>query len=456
MRKLLFLALLGVFATTYLGRTGGDAATSRRVVEHHADGSTCVRSQHQICTLFVLHVPTGSAPGVPPTPPPSIAQYSPVLIRQSYPDPKPRFTVVEPIPHPTPAPPTIMIVDYDHAPKADSDLAVFRSQFGLSPCRLATHCLTMWNVSGKQENQSDPATYPPPDPASPHGQQQTETMTDLDAASTLCPECRLALVELSVPDDNSAIFYAGVNVAKIIHPDVISLSYAIDEVFTINFNPELLALHIPIMASSGDEGYQPPGEAAFPAVSPVVTAVGELLTPAERVQFSQTTSGYGCSTLVAQPAFQRHIDFNGSIVCSHGRVTADISAQGVIDMYDSYCPGTTCGWSIGLGTSVSAPLVAGLYAHALQIVRTVSANERAAQCPQRIFMIRVPDDLYAQPKALFTNQGGFGHGATASANWYGPLGLGSAIGTAAFMKSPIAAFTQLQPAPCVAAGSRSP
>ena len=77
---------------------------------------------------------------------------------------------------------TIAIVDAYNYPNAESDLATYRSTFGLSPCTVASGCLTIVNPTGAG---AQPA----------NDDWNLEAALDLDMASAACPTCKLVLVE---------------------------------------------------------------------------------------------------------------------------------------------------------------------------------------------------------------------------------------------------------------------
>ena len=78
----------------------------------------------------------------------------------------------------------IAIVDAYGYPNAESDLAVYRAQYGLPPCTTANGCFKKVNQNGVQRS------YPRDDT----GWAQ-ESALDLDMASAMCPGCKLVLVE---------------------------------------------------------------------------------------------------------------------------------------------------------------------------------------------------------------------------------------------------------------------
>jgi subtilase family serine protease len=80
---------------------------------------------------------------------------------------------------------TVAIVDAYGYPKAESDLAVYRSQYGLPACTVATGCLTIVDQNG--------GSYLPKYNYGWAGEQAL----DLDAVSATCPDCKILLVQAS-------------------------------------------------------------------------------------------------------------------------------------------------------------------------------------------------------------------------------------------------------------------
>ena len=95
---------------------------------------------------------------------------------------------------------TIAIVDAYGYANAESDLAVYRSQYGLPACTTANGCFKKVNQSGQQSNY----------PRENTGWAQ-ESALDLDMASAMCPGCKLILVEAS--SNSFANLAAAVNTA---------------------------------------------------------------------------------------------------------------------------------------------------------------------------------------------------------------------------------------------------
>ncbi|MFN2462245.1 MAG: hypothetical protein ABR591_16450, partial [Candidatus Velthaea sp.] len=74
---------------------------------------------------------------------------------------------------------TIAIVDAYGYPNAESDLATYRSQYGLSACTTANGCF-------RKVNQSGGTSYPRTDT----GWDQEQAL-DVDMASAICPNCKI-------------------------------------------------------------------------------------------------------------------------------------------------------------------------------------------------------------------------------------------------------------------------
>src|SRR5215471_10390718 len=78
----------------------------------------------------------------------------------------------------------IAIVDAFGYATAESDLAVYRNNFGLPPCTTDNGCFKKLNQKGHEGN------YPPQ-----NNGWALESALDLDMASAMCPNCTLYLVE---------------------------------------------------------------------------------------------------------------------------------------------------------------------------------------------------------------------------------------------------------------------
>jgi subtilase family serine protease len=297
----------------------------------------------------------------------------------------------------------IAIVDAYGYPNAESDLAVYRSTFGLPPCTTANGCFKKVNQSGVQGNF----------PRTNTGWSQ-ETALDLDMASAMCPSCSLLLVEANTSSFlNLAL---AVNTAASMGAHVISNSYGGGESGSSTYEPYYSYAGIAVTASSGDSGYG----VEFPASSPHVIAVGgtSLLPSKNSRGWSETAwsgAGSGCSTIYAKPSWQTDTG------CSKRTVT-DVSAVADpntgVAVYGPY-KGTRSAWLVFGGTSVAAPLIAGVYG-----VNGTAVNYGSD--PYRHTSV-----LYDVTSGSNGNCGGT-YLCTALPGYDGPTGLGTPNGVTAF------------------------
>lgn len=186
-----------------------------------------------------------------------------------------------------------------------------------------------------------------------------ETALDVEVTHAICQKCKILLVEA-----NAASYYdlmPAINKAVELGATVISNSYGSDEFSSQNqFDSNLNHPGVAITFSSGDGGFR----TSFPASSHFVTSVGGttlLLNPDNSYQ-SETAwsgSGSGCSLYDAKPAWQK------DSLCSN-RMVADVAADADPStgaaIYSSVRYNGRKGWFQIGGTSLSSPLVAGVYA----------------------------------------------------------------------------------------------
>jgi len=298
---------------------------------------------------------------------------------------------------------TIAIVDAYGYTNAEADLAVYRTQFGLPACTTANGCFKKYNQNGVQ------GSYPKVDT----GWSQ-ETALDLDMTSAMCPNCHIILVEAT--NNSLANLAAAVNKAVALGADAVSNSYGGSESGTGSYESAYNHPGVAITVSSGDNGYG----VEFPAASPHVTAVGG--TSLSRASNSRgwteaawAGAGSGCSAVYAQPTWQT------AGVCNK-RTVADVSAvanpstgvavYGPVNRRNS-------GWMVFGGTSVSAPLIAGVYG-----AKGGTAN--------------FGGDPYGQTGSLYDVTSGSNGSCggsllcTAGPGYDGPTGLGTPNGATAF------------------------
>jgi hypothetical protein len=255
---------------------------------------------------------------------------------------------------------TIAIIATGHDPNAEADLEKYRFQFGLPPCKASNGCF-------RQVDENGTTSHFPPDSLD----SAKETSLDLDMASVACQECKLLLVE-----GNMA---TAVDTAASLGATEISISQAQpDASVSLLANRHFNHPGIPITAASGDKEYRNVGQGAnspsYPASAPGVIAVGGTeLTPAPGTPRGWTdnvwaSTGSGCSAKMPRPTWQNFI------ACGT-KVTNDVSIVAAnVAMYDSYVLSGSAYWDTVEGTSIGAPLVAGILAHASRMVRDQPAK----------------------------------------------------------------------------------
>ncbi|WP_435881563.1 putative Ig domain-containing protein [Streptomyces xanthochromogenes] len=306
---------------------------------------------------------------------------------------------------------TVAIVDAQDDPNAESDLATYRSQYGLPACTTANGCF-------KKVDQNGGTNYPTADSG-----WAGEISLDVDMVSAVCPQCHILLVEAT--SANMDDLGAAVNRAVTMGAKYVSNSYGGSEDSTDPSSDASYFNHpgVAITVSSGDSGYG----VEYPAASQYVTSVGgtSLSRASNTRGWSESVwgsssggegAGSGCSAYDPKPSWQSDTG------CAK-RTVADVSAVADpntgLAVYDSY---QASGWNVYGGTSASSPIIAGVYA----LAGTPAANTNPASYP------------YAHTSSLNDVTSGANGSCSpaylckAAAGYDGPTGLGTPNGTAAF------------------------
>ncbi len=305
---------------------------------------------------------------------------------------------------------TVAIVDAYNDPTAAADLAVYRSQYGLSACTVASGCLKIVSQTGSST--SLPRT---------NAGWATEESLDLDMVSAIAPNAHIILVEASSASNTN--LGKAVNEAVALGANAISNSYGGSESSSDTSYDSTYYDHpgIAITASTGDSGYG----VEYPAASPYVTAVGGTsLSKASNTRgWSETAwsgAGAGCSTYDAKPSFQSGV----STGCSN-RAVADVSAiadpNTGVAVYDSTPYQGYSGWQVYGGTSVASPIIASVYALA---GNTASVNNAALPYANTSSLNDVTSGSDGTCSTTVL--------CTAGTGWDGPTGLGTPNGVGAF------------------------
>ncbi|GAA1950240.1 putative Ig domain-containing protein [Kitasatospora viridis] len=245
---------------------------------------------------------------------------------------------------------TVAIVDAQDDPNAESDLAAYRSQYGLPACTTANGCFRKIDENGG-------SNYPTPDTG-----WAGEISLDVDMVSAVCPNCHILLVEAA--SANMSDLGAAVNQAVAQGAKFVSNSYGGSEDSTTPSADAQYFNHpgVAITASAGDSNYG----AEFPATSQYVTAVGgtSLTRDSSARGWSESVwntsasegTGSGCSAYIAKPSFQHDTG------CQN-RMETDVSAVADpatgVAVYQTY---GGSGWAVYGGTSAASPIIASVWA----------------------------------------------------------------------------------------------
>jgi subtilase family serine protease len=303
-----------------------------------------------------------------------------------------------------------------NAPHLAQYLAVYRAHYHLPACTIASGCLRIVNQHG--------TASPLPASGVPSGWALEETL-DVSMISVACPHCHILVVEGNSP--SPADLGATENTAARLGAQVISNSYGQRE------NGAALATAADyahpghtIVVATGDFGYT---AANFPAdLADVTAAGGTQLTRAPHTRRGWTeqvldqpadflAGGSGCSAYVAKPAWEH--DPN----CP-GRTVADVSAVGWnVPIYNK----NFGGWVTVGGTSVAAPLIAGIYGLA-DNGATVKPGFAYAHARDLFDITRGNNSLFVTASQAC----GDDYLCTAQPGYDAPTGLGTPDGTGAF------------------------
>ncbi|MFF7274085.1 putative Ig domain-containing protein [Streptomyces griseorubiginosus] len=306
---------------------------------------------------------------------------------------------------------TVAVVDAYNDPNAESDLATYRSQYGLSACTKANGCF-------KQVSQTGSTTSLPSNDTGWAG----EEALDIDMVSAVCPNCNIILVEANSANDSD--LGIAENEAVSLGAKFVSNSWGGDEASSQTSEDTSYFKHpgVAITVSAGDSAYG----AEYPATSQYVTAVGgtALSTSSnsrgwtESVWKTSSTegTGSGCSAYDPKPTWQTDTG------CSK-RMEADVSAVADpatgVAVYDTY---GGSGWAVYGGTSASAPIIAGVYA----LAGTPGSSDYPAKYPYshtgNLYDVTSGNNGSCSPSYF----------CTATTGYDGPTGWGTPNGTTAF------------------------
>jgi hypothetical protein len=307
---------------------------------------------------------------------------------------------------------TVAIVDAMDDPNAASDLATYRSDWGLPAC--GTGCFSKVNQNG--------ATSPLPAASGSSGW-ATEESLDIDMVSAICPLCHIILVEAN--SASTANLGTSVNSAVTLGAGFVSNSYGGSESTSDPTFDTSYYKHpgVAVTASAGDSGFG----VEYPAASQFVTAVGgtSLKTSTNTRGWTETVwgstaggegTGSGCSKDDAKPTWQTD---TGCAKRTNNDVSADADPNTGVAVYDTYDQG---GWLEVGGTSASSPMIAATFALAGTPAAGTYPSSYLYKHTSNLFDVTSGADGTCSPTYL----------CTAATGYDGPTGLGTPNGVAAF------------------------
>ena len=266
------------------------------------------------------------------------------------------------------AKPTVAIVDAYGYAAIESDLAAYRTTFGLPACTIANGCLKVVNQDG--------ATAPLPLNPPSDDDWTVETALDMDMVSAMCPTCNILVVQANDSIGNGLLF--GQNTAASLGATVISNSWGGPEAPPPNdpadAEPYFDHPNIAIFVSAGDAGYNDQLSTNgtgpdYPGTSAHVISVGgtRLVKDTSTRGWHETAwapvagepnkgaGGSACSLSIPKPAYQ------SASPCAF-KATTDIAAVGDPATGLAVYNAANGGWITLGGTSASAPMVAAIFA----------------------------------------------------------------------------------------------
>jgi len=302
---------------------------------------------------------------------------------------------------------TVAIVDAYGYPGLESDLATYRSSYGLPECSTANGCF-------KRMDQNGGSSSPPTDPG-----WDLEQALDVDAVSAACPDCHILVVQAS--SSSFANLEAAVNRAAMQAGVVaISNSYGCRPGCRIPDNPAYNHRGIAVVASSGDIGFD---GGSYPAEDSKVVGVGgtSVTRDGSSRGYSESAwsgAGSGCGNN-HRPKWQTRAHTTcGTKATSDVSMAADPNLGGLV----VYCGSVSgCGGFTQVGgTSESSPLIGAVYA--------LSGNTRGY--PAKFPYQNQGSNLYDVTSG---SNGSCGIPVcTARVGWDGPTGMGTPHGVAGF------------------------
>jgi subtilase family serine protease len=311
---------------------------------------------------------------------------------------------------------TVALVESKDYPNLESDLATYRAQFGLPPCTTGNGCLRVVNQDGTPKISGNGVGIG----------WFVETALDVDSVSSSCRDCHILVVEANSSSKKDLAI--GNETAARLGAVAVSNSWKVPEFVHEATGPYGAYFDHPgvaFLASSGDGGSGKGRTIGYPAGLPTVVAVGgtSLVKDDSARGWTETAwagSGSACGQYVEKPSWQTDPD------CAM-RTTADVSAvadpKTGLAVYVTDTKGGL-GWIVVGGTSLSAPLLGGIYG--------LAGNTAALGSGISAYLYAHADQLFDVTSGSNSASCEIDYICHARTGYDGPTGLGTPNGLGAF------------------------
>jgi subtilase family serine protease len=294
----------------------------------------------------------------------------------------------------------VAIVDAYDNPNITSDLATYRSNFGLG-----TANFTKYNQNGQTSG-------------FPSGNQNWGLEEDLDVqmVSAVCPKCTIIIVEAN--SNSTSDLETAEMTAVSLGAHIVSNSWGCTGSDECDNASSFDSPGVVYLASAGDSGYASGAQA--PAALANVVSVGGTQFMKQGSVYSETTwhgTGSGCAADIAKPSWQHDSG------CS-ARTMNDVSAIALgVAMYDTY---GYAGWTTVAGTSISSPMLGGVFG--------LAGNASTQDAGKKFWTLKNKKRKKELWDITTGNNGSCGGSylCTAGKGYDGPTGWGSPKGIKAF------------------------
>lgn len=285
----------------------------------------------------------------------------------------------------------VAIVDAYDNPNVASDLAAYRSEFGLGTAKFYKY-----NQEGQQSNYPSGTTG-----------WGVEIDLDVEMVSATCPLCTIYLIEANGAD-TSDLDTAEVEAVKL-GAHIVSNSWICYNSLGCVSKYDFSHKGVTYLAAAGDAGSN---EGGAPAVLDSVAAIGGTVLSKNGSQYSETAwdgGAGGCATGIKKPKWQ-HDSY-----CAYRLYNDAAAVAWEVAEYDTY---GYSGWFTVGGTSVASPLLAGVFG--------LAGNATAQDGGRTFWQKRHQKFLYPIP------EGHSGECAYTMGNYNTCAGWGSPDGIGAF------------------------